>query len=184
MGRRQLFAIIGCFVLTIGVFAPLVSMPFMGSLNYFKNGRGDGVFVLVLAGLSLIAALCRRYGWLWLTGLGSLGMLTFTFFNFQDGMSEMKAKMARDLEGNPFRGFGDLAVESIQMQWGWAVLLAGGIMLLIAAGMKENREHRRTDPAAMKDRTPLAASPWWKIGRAMRILFVFQKSGSARTSKG
>jgi hypothetical protein len=139
MDSRQMFAIIGCFALFLGVFAPLISVPIMGSVNYFQNGKGDGTIVLGLAIVSLVAALARKYKWLWFTGLGSLAMLAFIFFNFQYRMSLMKADMDKELEGNPFRGLADLAVQSIQMQWGWAVLLTGAVMLVIAAGMKERR---------------------------------------------
>ncbi|MBM4026326.1 MAG: hypothetical protein FJ280_13130 [Planctomycetes bacterium] len=137
MDRRQMLAIIGCFVLFVGVFAPLISIPIMGSMNYFQNGRGDGIIVMGFAVVSLAAALARRFKWLWLTGVGSLGMLGFTLFNFQYRFSKMKAEMNKGLEDNPFRGLADLAVQSVQMQWGWAVLLVGGVMLLIAAGMRE-----------------------------------------------
>jgi len=146
MDKRRMFAIIGCFVLFVGVFAPLISVPIIGSMNYFQNGRGDGTIVMALAVVSLLAALGRKYRWLWFTGLGSLGMLAFTFFNFQYRMSSMKTDMAKDLEGNPFRGLAELAVQSIQMQWGWAVLFAGALMLLIAAGMKETPGGQQANP--------------------------------------
>jgi len=153
MDKRQMFAIIGCFVLFVGVFAPLISVPIMGSMNYFQNGKGDGTIVLGLAVVSLLAALARKYKWLWFTGLGSLGMLTFTFFNFQYRMSSMKADMGKELEGNPFRGLADLAVQSIQMQWGWALLLAGALMLVIAAGMKEAPGGQQANPPLDPTRT-------------------------------
>jgi hypothetical protein len=64
-------------------------------------------------------------------------MLTFTFVSFQHRMSSMRTDMSSDLADNPFAGLADLAVDAVQMQWGWGVLLAGGAMLLITAGMKE-----------------------------------------------
>jgi hypothetical protein len=137
LDTRQLIGIIACCVLFVGVFAPLVSLPFMGSINYFHNGEGDGTIVLVLAVLSLIVVLIRKYRWLWFTGVASLGMLTFTFVSFQHRMSSMRTDMSSDLADNPFAGLADLAVDAVQMQWGWGVLLAGGAMLLITAGMKE-----------------------------------------------
>jgi cell division protein FtsW (lipid II flippase) len=128
LDTRQLIGIIACCVLFVGVFAPLVSLPFM---------EGDGTIVLVLAVLSLIVVLIRKYRWLWFTGVASLGMLTFTFVSFQHRMSSMRTDMSSDLADNPFAGLADLAVDAVQMQWGWGVLLAGGAMLLITAGMKE-----------------------------------------------
>ena len=64
-------------------------------------------------------------------------MLTFTYSNFLIRMTELKADMAHDLEGNPFRGIADLGVQSIQMQWGWGVLVSGAVLLLIAAAMRD-----------------------------------------------
>ena len=132
MDKRQIFAIIGCFMLFVGVFAPFISVPILGSMNYFQNGKGDGTVVLMLAVTSLVAVLYRKYRWLWVTGLGSLGLLAFAFFKFQYRMSSMKADIAKRLGRNPFHDLGDFA---IQMEWGWALLLAGSLMLLIAAGM-------------------------------------------------
>jgi hypothetical protein len=139
MEKRQLFGILGSLALVIGVFSPFISVPIMGALNYFQNGKGDGVIVLVLAVISLVTALSKRYRWLWLGGIGTLAMLAFSFVNFRLRMSQARSEMVQDLEGNPFAGLAELAMESIQMQWGWAILLAGAILLLIGAGLKEAR---------------------------------------------
>ena len=137
MDKRQIFGIIGCFVLTFGVFAPLIRLPIVGSMNYFRNGEGYGTVVLMIAGISLVAILVRKYGWLWFTGLWSLGMIAFAFLNIQRKMAAIKNGRTTGLGDDPFRILTDIAVESIQMEWGWAVLVSGGLMLLITAGMKE-----------------------------------------------
>ena len=46
-------------------------MPIVGSLNYFHNGQGDGTIVLVLAVISMILAITRRFRGLSVTGLCS-----------------------------------------------------------------------------------------------------------------
>jgi hypothetical protein len=38
MNPRQMLGITGSAILFVGVFAPMVSAPFVGSLNYFQNG--------------------------------------------------------------------------------------------------------------------------------------------------
>jgi len=82
-GTKQLLGLIGSAVLFVGVFAPIVSIPIMGNMNYFQNGKGDGVIVLVLALISLILVLLKKFKGLWFTGLGSMAIMTFTFINFQ-----------------------------------------------------------------------------------------------------
>ena len=45
--RRQWFGILGSILLFIGVFAPIISVPIVGNVNYFQNGKGDGVIVTI-----------------------------------------------------------------------------------------------------------------------------------------
>src|SRR5262245_58897066 len=75
--------IAGSLLLVFGVFAPLFSAPIVGDINYFQNGRGDGIVVLILAGISFLLTVTRRYRGLWITGILTAGLLTFTFINFQ-----------------------------------------------------------------------------------------------------
>jgi hypothetical protein len=48
-------------------------------------------------------------------------------------MHDIKKNMNAKLADNPFRGLADAAVEAIQLQWGWAVLVLGASMLIAAA---------------------------------------------------
>jgi hypothetical protein len=116
---------------------PIVKLPIVGELNYFNNGRGDGIFVLVFAVVSLVFVLLRWYRELWIASIDSVAILAFTFFNLQSKMNQMKAQMETDLKDNPFRGFADLAMQSVQLQWGWAVLIIGVVLLIAVAAMKE-----------------------------------------------
>lgn len=59
--RQQILGIAAAAVLFLGVFAPIVRLPMVGSFNYFRNGEGDGIIVLLLAIVSLALALRRRY---------------------------------------------------------------------------------------------------------------------------
>jgi len=47
--------------------------------------------------------------------------------------------METSLAGNPFRGIADLAMQSIQIQWGWAVLIVGAGFLIAAAAISDER---------------------------------------------
>ena len=137
MGIKKLLGIIGSVVLFIGVFMPIVSLPVVGNMNYFQNGKGDGTIVLILAGISLVLVLAEKFKGLWFTGVGSLGIMLFTFINFQAKMSQIKADLEAELAGNPFRGLADIALQSVQLQWGWAVLIVGAALLIASAAMKE-----------------------------------------------
>ncbi len=139
--NRMTLASLGIALLGIGVFCPLITLPIVGEMNYFQNGEGDGTIILVLAAISaalLVSGHIEKILW---TGIASGCMTTFTLYQFQSKIWDMQAEMERTLGGNPFRGIADLAMNSIQLQWGWAVLYAGVGCLLAAGTMKEPEPH-------------------------------------------
>ena len=143
MNTKQIFGLIGSTVLFIGVFTPIVSVPIMGNMNYFQNGKGDGTLILILAAVSLVLVLTKKYKGLWFTGVGSLTVMAFTFINFQMKISEMKSQMESELAGNPFRGLADMAMQSVQLQWGWALLIVGAGLVIAGAAMKDESNENR-----------------------------------------
>src|SRR5262245_40262366 len=96
MSTRQLPGILGSATLFIGVFMPIVRLPIVGEVNYFANARGDGVLILVLAGVSLALVLLKAYRELWITSVGSARILAYTFVSVQSKMNEMKAQVAKN----------------------------------------------------------------------------------------
>ncbi len=146
MKTKQLLGLIGSIVLSLGVFTPIVSVPIMGNMNYFHNGKGDGTIVLILAVISLVLVLANKYKGLWFTGIGSLGVILFTFIKFQaimSIMSQAKADMELELAGNPFRGLAVMAMQSVQLQWGWALLIVGAALVIASAAMKDETQENR-----------------------------------------
>ena len=118
-----------------------MSVPIVGNLNYFQKRRGDGTIVIILAIGTVILTLCKQYKGLWVTGLGALSVMAFTFINFQVRMSQIRADMDRDLANNPFRGIADLAIQSIQLQRGWLFLLAGPALVLAVTAWRARSWH-------------------------------------------
>lgn len=137
MNTKQMLDLIGSIVLFIGVFTPIVSVPIMGNMNYFQNGKGDGTLILILAAISLVLVLTKKYKGLWLTGVGSFAVMAFTFISFQMKMADIKSQMESELAGNPFRGLADMAMQSVQLQWGWALLVVGAGLVIASAAMKD-----------------------------------------------
>jgi hypothetical protein len=141
MDNRFNLGIAGSLTLFLGVFAPIVHVPIVGSQNFFQNGRGDGVIILLLAFISLLLTVRRRFRGLLATGLITLALLAFTFLNFQSRLAQVRAEMEAKLAGNPFRGFGDAMLGSVQLQWGWGVLIVGAVLLVLAgAGGREEAD--------------------------------------------
>ena len=105
-------------------------------MTYFNNGSGDGVIVLALAAISALLVVAKRYRALWLTGLTSLALIGYSFMR----MSSALASVERELADNPFRG-----LANVQMQWGWALLGIGGILLLAAAATNDSAATQSVD---------------------------------------
>lgn len=135
MTDRKTLAMIGAALLFVGVFLPLVSMPIIGNINYLYKGRGDGLIVLGLAIATALLVLTGRVRHILWTGLASLGVIAFSFVRLQSAMAEMDARMDEELSDNPFRGLAEAAMESIQIQWGWAILILGGLLVTYAGFM-------------------------------------------------
>ena len=65
-------------------------------------------------------------------------MLLYSFIIFQRKIAITKSEMEGELAGNPFMGLADAALESIQLQWGWALLVIGCALLIGSAFMQKN----------------------------------------------
>lgn len=59
--NRHVVGLIGSLLLFIGVFCPIVSAPIIGNINYFQNGKGDGVLIIILVGISLALTFRKQY---------------------------------------------------------------------------------------------------------------------------
>ena len=108
----------GVFLLALGVFTPIIKLPLVGSMNYFRNGQGDGVLVLLLALGSIPFVITKRYKFLWISGLLSLAMIAVTFGRLAWGISQLNNAITSELSGGMFDGLFDVLVESIQLEWG------------------------------------------------------------------
>ena len=127
---------IGAMIMAVGVFCPLVSLPIVGSINYFNNGKGDGSFVLLTAAAAAAAVFWNKFKILPFAGGATLAILAYDFWNFYSKMAKSKAEMHKDMAGNPFGGLADAAFNAVQLQWGWIVMLTGAIMLISAFVLK------------------------------------------------
>ncbi|MDD2388428.1 MAG: zinc-ribbon domain-containing protein [Desulfobacterales bacterium] len=185
-GIKHLLGIAGSIVLFVGVFMPIVKLPIVGYANYFHNGRGGGGIILAFALVSAFLSLTHRYKGLWCTGFGSLAMLAFTTFHYLSKMTQIKKEMNVELEGNPFKGFADAALESVELQWGWAVLVVGAALLVASAAIRGQREEShtwdrrfKTSPASVTvqvkaiKKNRLSILKWAGIGIIISILVVY-----------
>lgn len=137
MSTKRVIGLIGSILLIIGAFSPVVKIPIIGTLNYVNNGHGDGVIILALGIVSIVLVLFEKYNPLVFTGIGSFGVMTFTYFNIQNLLKDSQAQLHRDLMGNPFKGLAEGVLNAVQIEWGFALVLVGALLLTIVPIIKD-----------------------------------------------
>lgn len=137
----NIIGIFGSVLLAIGVFSPMVSIPIIGTINFFKNGQGDGIIFLLLAFVALVLCLLKKYRPLLWIGIVAAVIIAFDLYEAVTKMSEIKSKAMHEMAGNPFKGIGEAMSQSIQLQWGWAVIMSGAAAIIVGSiiGLKETK---------------------------------------------
>lgn len=136
---KEIIGFIGIGLITIGAFLPFIKLPIIGSLNYFRNGEGDGTILLILAFGSLLFILIDKMKWLWITGGCSALTLLYTLYNFKVRMNEVKGEIDTSLEGNPFKGITDVMIQSVQLEVGVPVLIIGILLIFVSAYLNSKK---------------------------------------------
>jgi hypothetical protein len=138
--RRQSIGFLAIVLLVLGSFLPLVSLPIVGTLNYWSSlgsggngGMADGVFILGAAIFAAILLLTKKYQALILPAFGAAIVTTIDLAHVINVVDDTKARLADTLKGNPFAGLALGLANSIQIQWGWVVLYLGAILLAYVA---------------------------------------------------
>ena len=129
----------GAGALVVGLFCPIVTLPFVGSVNLFNGGTN--FVALVLLGAAVLAAAMalngRERDAFW-PGAAAAAILIYLFIDLQFRLSAIQ-QSAAELKDNPFGGVAQAAMATVQIQWGWLVL-AAGVGVMIYAGLKGRRE--------------------------------------------
>ncbi|MYN66718.1 MAG: hypothetical protein F4X11_17085, partial [Acidobacteria bacterium] len=137
---RMLLAVTAAFILVIGTFTPMVSVPFIGGIDYFRDGYGDGYILLIMAGLSAALAVTGRWKQVLVPALGSLAAILWTFLGVQDTIAQARSGAPAELTGNPHEGLAASVMASIQWEWGWVLLFAGSGLLVYSAARRDRSE--------------------------------------------
>lgn len=137
----KVMALIGAAMLAIGVFLPVVQVPKRGAIT-LVDLESAGVIVLVLAAVAAAVALI---GWtrhvVW-PGAASLALLAYAYQRTNAEIARSRARLGTGIGDDPLAAVRDLAASNSKLQYGWAVL-AIGALIVIAAGVLAWRAGRR-----------------------------------------
>lgn len=140
MQLKLILAVLGAAFLSIGVFSPFLTIPVAGGISLFNRGLGNGVILLVLAGLAVTTALLRRWNGMWVIAGSAGGVLLYTTLSFYFTMVGAQEAAKIKLADNPFGGLGEALLNAVQISWGLPMMVIGVILLATSAGLRDQAE--------------------------------------------
>ena len=129
-------SILGSILLCGGIFSPIVSLPLIGNLNYLYI-PGDSIIIFILSLISLVLILQDKFHLLWISGTVALGVIFIGLFDMEMLISQIRLGMEELLAPLMFRGLVDVAINSIQLQWGWLFLFLGAGLIIAGSLMNQ-----------------------------------------------
>ena len=136
MSIKQRIGLIGAVALGIGVFLPYESVPAGGTVSYWSAGGGGGTAIVGFALLSAFLVFVNKSIALWYTGLATLVLLVYGFVEVQFAREDSLNEARAHASGVTLADIGELAADApqlVQLQWGFAVLVAGVVLVLTGA---------------------------------------------------
>lgn len=64
-------------------------------------------------------------------------MILMTYYDYYSKMQAARERLNSGLINNLFKGLADAAFQTVQFQWGWAILITGAVLITAAGFMKE-----------------------------------------------
>lgn len=90
----------GAILAGLGTFLPFITTTF-GDVNYFKNGEGDGMFILAIAVVSFLLFVSNKL--MLVAAAANIGGGVITFLDMQE-VRDSITSMNASLVGNPWAG--------------------------------------------------------------------------------
>jgi hypothetical protein len=94
LDARMKFGLVASAVLFAGALAPIARVPVIGTINYIRDGRGDGVIVLLIALVAAFLVARQRYSMLGHAGRAALAICFASLWHFQFLMADARKSMS------------------------------------------------------------------------------------------
>jgi hypothetical protein len=137
--RSELPAILGGIALVAGVYGPAVNVDVYGAVSFHDAARSQAVIVLLCAIASLLVVFLRRHAWLiatapvaWIAVLWPV-LEPHLVSEESNPLTELKALVVDPVVDEVASALSDAALEVSDISWGGFALLAGCILLTVAA---------------------------------------------------
>jgi len=124
---------IGAGLVVVGTVMPFATLPLRGDVTYLPEFGGPAVLVLLAGLASGLLVHRRRFSALWATGGVALVVSLWSMAGVLRGNAVLQDQMGGSADDPHFEVVGAAMAQSVQLQWGGPVMIAGALALLAAA---------------------------------------------------
>ena len=126
----RVLALAGALVAIAGCFCPFASLPFAGQITYVLNGRGDGVWVVIVSAVVIITALLNIVT----PAIAGSLLIGGLLYSFHDRLASAVARVLGSMgqgRGSLLSGLSDMLLRQVHVEWGyWVIALGAALMFL------------------------------------------------------
>jgi hypothetical protein len=154
MKKNQKTGIIGIILICIGLIVPLYTIPIIGTMSAFnlltsaEIGSVPNILISVTILLTIFSAILilniNTIKYVWLTGISKLIIILGSLYYWISKINEIKDDYNRQMQGNPFKSLGDIFINSIKIEWGWAILIMGTLLIIASSFIKDKMQIQST----------------------------------------
>lgn len=148
--NNRILGITGASLVIVGVIMPLVSLMGVLGFSYLQIAQIHGGFftaylIPVLGGFALFLTLKSQYKPLIGIGIAVLAILIIDYFRIKSGIANMPLNLPGTRPGAAIDPMAAQYIQSmIQLSFGFFVLTAGAILLIVAGAMKDKTSTNST----------------------------------------
>lgn len=139
-----ILGLLGAVLIVFGAFSPIFGVPIVGGISLFRNGSVEGYALISCAIAAVVFLLKKQYSFMWSAALGASGLVALVFIIFQLLLHQAQLSLNSELTDNLGRGWADIALAAVHLEWGWIVLLLGCATLLFATYLKQRKPSRKS----------------------------------------
>ena len=127
MERRKAIGVLGAVVFAAGLFCPFAFSARFGPSNMLEFSGGElAAPMMVIAVMAFVLTLTGKYRWLRTAGLVSVGTVFYALYAFHT--TSQLVDRVNDLVDR----FGGKRVTAVELDFGWIVLMLGGVLVVVA----------------------------------------------------
>lgn len=124
--KNSILSITGALLIFVGIFMPIYSIPFLGSVTFLKNSGTASIILAGATAASIVLSFLNKQKLVLLTGTTGIFAILYPMWRLISKMNEIKKELGSNI-------FGSMASEVIKIEAGFPILLIGAGIVIISS---------------------------------------------------